>query len=93
MAVVLFGGAFDPPHVGHVAVARAARERFDPERFIVLVSESPGHKEVHSPVETRLELARAAFPDAEVRLTHTGDAPRFYHLDSSNDAKTTEPTV
>jgi len=64
----LFGGAFDPPHVGHVAVARAARERFGPERFIVLVSESPGHKEVHSPVETRLELARAAFPDAEVRL-------------------------
>jgi nicotinate-nucleotide adenylyltransferase len=68
VAVALFGGAFDPPHVGHVAVARAAQERFDPERFIVLVSESPGHKDVHAPVELRLELARAAFPDAEVRL-------------------------
>jgi nicotinate-nucleotide adenylyltransferase len=68
VAVALFGGAFDPPHVGHVAVARAAQEQFEPERFIVLVSQRPGHKEVHAPVEARLELARAAFPDADVRL-------------------------
>ena|SRR3989442_3540093 len=35
---------------------------------------------------------KEASPDARVRLSHTGDAPRFYHLDSSNDARTTEPT-
>ena len=28
MRVALFGGSFDPPHLGHVAVARAAAERF-----------------------------------------------------------------
>jgi nicotinate-nucleotide adenylyltransferase len=65
---VLFGGAFDPPHVGHVEVARAAKERFAPERFVVLVSEHPGHKEVRSPAQTRLALARAAFPADEVVL-------------------------
>jgi nicotinate-nucleotide adenylyltransferase len=65
---LLFGGAFDPPHVGHAAVARAAKERFRPDRLVVLVSESPAHKDVQLPPETRLELARAAFPDDEVRL-------------------------
>ena len=68
MEVGLFGGAFDPPHLGHVAVARAAREELGISRLVVLVAEHPGHKEVHAPAETRLELARAAFPDDEVRL-------------------------
>jgi nicotinate-nucleotide adenylyltransferase len=66
--VGLFGGAFDPPHLGHVAVARAAKEELGIPRLVVLVAEHPGHKEVHAPAKTRLELARAAFPDDEVRL-------------------------
>ncbi|HET7146214.1 MAG TPA: nicotinate-nicotinamide nucleotide adenylyltransferase [Gaiellaceae bacterium] len=68
MALALYGGAFDPPHIGHVAVARAVKLELDVERLIVLVSERPGHKETHLPAQTRLELARAAFPDDEVRL-------------------------
>ena len=65
--VALYGGAFDPPHEGHVAVVRAAKEHFGLP-LLVLVSEAPGHKDVHLPAETRLELARVAFPDADVRL-------------------------
>lgn len=68
MGVVLYGGAFDPPHLGHVAVADAARERFGVERLIVLVTERPGHRAVHASVEDRLALAAAAFPDDDVRL-------------------------
>jgi nicotinate-nucleotide adenylyltransferase len=68
MAVGLFGGAFDPPHLGHVALAQAAKERFDVPRLVVLVSERPGHKDVELPADVRLELARAAFPDDDVRL-------------------------
>ena len=64
----LFGGAFDPPHEGHVALARAAKEQLDISRLIVLVSERPGHKDVELSADLRLELARAAFPDDEVRL-------------------------
>jgi nicotinate-nucleotide adenylyltransferase len=64
----LFGGAFDPPHSGHVALASAAKARFGLQRLVVLVSERPGHKDVHLPAQTRLELARAAFPDDDVRL-------------------------
>ena len=65
---VLYGGAFDPPHLGHVAVADAARERFGVDRVVVLVNESPAHRAVHAAVEDRLTLARAAFPSDDVRL-------------------------
>ncbi|HZD86743.1 MAG TPA: nicotinate-nicotinamide nucleotide adenylyltransferase [Gaiellaceae bacterium] len=65
---VLYGGAFDPPHLGHVAVADAARERFGVDRLVVLVSERPAHREVDASARDRLDLARAAFPRDEVRL-------------------------
>jgi nicotinate-nucleotide adenylyltransferase len=65
---VLYGGAFDPPHLGHVAVADAARRRFGVERLLVLVAAHPGHRSVSAPADVRLELARAAFPRDDVRL-------------------------
>jgi len=68
VAVGLYGGAFDPPHAGHVALAERAKERFSLPRLTVLVSERPGHKDVDLPAHVRLELARAAFPDDDVRL-------------------------
>ena len=68
MDVGLYGGTFDPPHNGHVAVAHAAKEHFGLPRLVVLVAATPVHKDVHSDAETRLELARAAFPDDDVRL-------------------------
>jgi nicotinate-nucleotide adenylyltransferase len=64
----LFGGAFDPPHVGHVALANAAKRHFGLPQLTILVDEHPGHKETFLPAETRLELAKAAFPDDDVRL-------------------------
>jgi nicotinate-nucleotide adenylyltransferase len=64
----LYGGAFDPPHAGHVEVARAAKEHFELPRLVVLVSERPGHKGVFLSAGLRLELARVAFPDDDVRL-------------------------
>jgi nicotinate-nucleotide adenylyltransferase len=64
----LYGGAFDPPHVGHVALADGAKRAFGLERLIVLVSERPGHKGTHAPAGVRLELARVAFPADDVRL-------------------------
>ena len=65
---VLYGGAFDPPHLGHVALADAARERFGVDRLVILVDEHPAHRTVHASAEDRLALARAAFPRDDVRL-------------------------
>ena len=63
----LLGGTFNPPHNGHVALARSAEERFG-EEVVVRVAARPGHKEVRLDGETRLDLARAAFPGHEVEL-------------------------
>jgi len=65
VAVGILGGAVDPPHDGHVALARTAGERFDLERLLVTVVAAPGHKRTVAPVEARLELARLAFADVE----------------------------
>ncbi|HZQ43993.1 MAG TPA: nicotinate (nicotinamide) nucleotide adenylyltransferase [Acidobacteriaceae bacterium] len=35
MRVGLFGGTFDPPHLGHLAVARAVRDRFALDRVLL----------------------------------------------------------
>jgi nicotinate-nucleotide adenylyltransferase len=64
----LFGGAFDPPHLGHAALAREAKRRFGLDRLVVLVATNPEHKEVQTPPADRLALAEAAFPGDDVRL-------------------------
>ena len=84
MGVVLYGGAFDPPHLGHVAVADAARERFGVQRLDVLVTEHPAHRVIHAPAGDRLALAVAAFPDDDVRLDsypRTVELLRAEHFD------------
>lgn len=68
MSLGLYGGAFDPPHRGHVELAHRAKEALALDRLVVLVAASPGHKHVETPAAVRLELARAAFPDDEVVL-------------------------
>jgi nicotinate-nucleotide adenylyltransferase len=64
----LFGGAFDPPHNGHVALLDAAKQAFDLDDVVVMVTAAPGHKVVELPAERRLALARAAFPGETVVL-------------------------
>jgi nicotinate-nucleotide adenylyltransferase len=71
VTVGVFGGAFDPPQLGHVALARAGIEHFGLERLLVRVVESPGHKLVTTAAEVRLRLAQLAFgplDQAEVAL-------------------------
>jgi nicotinate-nucleotide adenylyltransferase len=67
----ILGGVFDPPHVGHVELARAAVRELGLDRLIVAVVADPGHKLATTPIETRLELARLAFrevPEAVVEI-------------------------
>jgi nicotinate-nucleotide adenylyltransferase len=62
----LVGGAFDPPHNGHVALAAAVRARFGEP--VILVTADPGHKRTAASAEDRLALAQAAFPGYRVEL-------------------------
>ena len=83
----ILGGAFDPPHLGHLAVARGGAERFGLDRLLIRVIADPGHKDVETPAEVRLALARVAFAsvlEAEVALdpySRTVDSLQALDLD------------
>jgi nicotinate-nucleotide adenylyltransferase len=62
MTTGLFGGSFNPPHNGHLALLDAAKEALGLERLVVLVTVRPAYKHVDEDAEIRLELAHAAFP-------------------------------
>ena len=61
----ILGGVFDPPHLGHVALAQAALRELGLAELAVLVVADPGHKRTATPAKTRLELARLAFEGVE----------------------------
>jgi nicotinate-nucleotide adenylyltransferase len=71
VSVGVFGGAFDPPHVGHVELASRGIDHFGLDRLLVRVVEHPGHKDVDTAPQIRLFLAELAFApleEAEVSL-------------------------
>jgi nicotinate-nucleotide adenylyltransferase len=45
MNIGLFGGTFDPIHRGHLALARAARERCNLSRILFVPADIPPHKQ------------------------------------------------
>jgi nicotinate-nucleotide adenylyltransferase len=64
----IFGGVFDPPHNGHVALVQTAVRDLELDAVVVLVSSDPEHKITETPAVTRAQLAQAAFPWCEVVL-------------------------
>ena len=58
----LFGGAFDPPHRGHVELARRAKTELGLDRLVVLVVADPGHKHVDTPADVRLRADAGCVP-------------------------------
>ena len=60
----MYGGAFNPPHIGHEQVVRRICELMEPDRFLIVPSYIPPHKQLAdgSPsFEKRLEMCRLAF--------------------------------
>jgi len=47
MNIGFFGGSFDPIHRGHLALARAAAERFSLRQILFVPSGTPPHKQKH----------------------------------------------
>ncbi len=58
----VFGGAFDPPHQAHVALAQAALSQLDLDELRILPTGDAWHKARRlSPAPHRLAMARLAF--------------------------------
>jgi len=66
MRIGIFGGAFNPPHVGHVQAAKTAAECHDLEMLIVVPTGIPPHKplpQITPDPEIRLLMTQNAFSD------------------------------
>jgi nicotinate-nucleotide adenylyltransferase len=60
--VALFGGSFDPPHIGHEAVVKALLELEYIDKVVVTPTFlNPFKTESHAPSELRLKWLRAIF--------------------------------
>jgi nicotinate-nucleotide adenylyltransferase len=70
MRIALFGGSFDPPHKGHIAIAKAAADEYSLDRVLFAPV-------AHQPLKT--DAAAAPFADrvAMVELACKVD-PRFF---------------
>ena len=85
----IFGGRFDPPHAGHVAVAGAAMRQLGLDRLIVVPARQPPHRDAGStPPELRSRMAEAAFPGpgrvevSRIELDHDGPSYTVNTLDA-----------
>ena len=66
MSILVYGGGFNPPHLGHVSALESAVNALSPDRILVIPDGTPPHKPL--PAETpdgeeRLRLCRLAFQD------------------------------
>ena len=65
----IFGGTFDPPHLGHLILASEAYSQLGLDRLLWVLTPDPPHKQdqVITPVEHRLAMVNLAI----------GDNPKF----------------
>ena len=68
LKMAIYGGSFNPPHLGHEEVAKTVLKSLRPEKLLIIPDYMPPHKELAegspSP-EQRLEMCRLAFAGNE----------------------------
>ena len=91
----MFGGAFDPPHAGHVALARTAVADLQLDELRVIPTGQAWHKtRVLSAAEHRLAMAQLAFADVPRVVVDAREIQRSgpsYTIDTLRELKTQWP--
>jgi len=90
LRIGLFGGTFDPPHMGHLILAEVFYEKYRLDRLLFLPAHIPPHKMqvASSPVQDRLAMVRLStrshpafeVDDSEIRrggISYTVDTLRW----------------
>jgi nicotinate-nucleotide adenylyltransferase len=93
----LFGGTFDPPHLGHQVVATQARELLELDHVLWMVANDPWQKTGErspSPAAARLEMVGAAVEDLEGQVACSMEVDRggpTYTYDTVVELKRVHP--
>jgi len=61
----LFGGTFDPPHLGHLILASEAQTQLELDRLLWILTPEPPHKQEQfiTPIDHRLAMVELAIKD------------------------------
>ena len=93
--VGVFGGAFDPPHIAHLALVRSAIEQLELDALRVIPTGHAWHKtRTLSPAEHRLNMARLAFSSDSKVFVDDRETRRVgpsYTIDTLNALKAEQP--
>jgi nicotinate-nucleotide adenylyltransferase len=65
MKLAFFGGTFDPVHLGHLAIARAAADKFDLDLVYFVPADVPPHKRSRGLTEFQHRFAMLALATVE----------------------------
>ena len=84
----IFGGTFNPPHIGHVAAAKAFLQQANLDEMIIMPAFIPPHKEFDNVVscDQRLEMCRIAFSNipntsvSDLEITRQGKSYTYLTL-------------
>lgn len=64
MNIALYGGSFDPPHIGHVSVVKEALKTLDIDKLIIIPAfKNPLKYQTHASTNERLGWLREIFKD------------------------------
>lgn len=87
MRIGVFGGTFDPPHIGHLILAAEAMDQLGLDKILWILTADPPHKQekILSPVSDRLAMVQAAIqgnPAFEVSRVEIDRPGPHYALDT-----------
>ena len=63
MKICIFGGTFDPPHIGHLLIAQTVCEVEDFDKILFVPAYSPPHKDQITDIEHRINMVKIAIRD------------------------------
>lgn len=87
MRIGIFGGTFDPPHMGHLILAAECQDQLALERVLWVLTPVPPHKpgKPVTDTATRLAMLQAALPDDagfEISRVEIDRKPPHYAVDT-----------
>ena len=98
MRICLFGGTFDPPHIGHLLIAQTVCEAENFDKILFIPANKPPHKKVNTSLDDRLAMLNTAvegnpnfeISDVEIRrggVSYTIDTVKMVkeEIDQEND--------
>jgi nicotinate-nucleotide adenylyltransferase len=94
-SIGVLGGTFDPFHLGHLALARAARDQLGLERLLLVPADVPPHKPGRpvSPADVRMAMVEAGIagePRLEASRLELDRPGPSYTVDTLQDLVATE---